>query len=463
MKISKERKLLVLADFITVNLSTFFLFFLKFKSGLFQSTMEHSYAQLFFIMPIIYFFWLTLFHMRDMYRSFYFRSAIEIFLHCISTLTIGVAIVYLVTIELNNPETYFRFPLIIYYLTLVAFVAIGRLSFKLMLNRYLRKGIGLRNALIIGYNKSAKKIVREYLKGSLLGLKIAGFIDDDPDNPEYQGIKTIGNFDNFDKLITKKQIREIIISIESKDPLLINKVILKSKDRNVFYKVVPSLNDIISGNVRTFELFNFTLLELFPDILSPFQRFLKRSIDLIASFILLLVSFPIMIVSAIIIKIDSPGNIIYHQKRIGKDFKEFTVFKFRSMSQDAEATTGAVWATKNDSRITKYGNFMRKTRIDELPQLFNVLIGNMSFVGPRPERKVFVDEFIKNIPFYYKRLHVKPGLTGWAQVKHKYDETVEDVKEKLKYDLFYIENLSLKLDLIIILHTVRTVVNFRGH
>lgn len=401
--------------------------------------------------------------MRDMYRSFYFRSAVEIFLNCVSTLTIGIALVYLITIDLNNPETYFRSTLIIYYMSLIAFVAFGRLSFKLGLNRYLRKGIGLRNALIIGYNKSAKKIVREYLKGSLLGLKIVGFIDDDIDNPEYRGIKTIGNFNNFDKLISSMQIREIIISVEAKDPLLINRIILKSKDKHVFYKVVPSLNDIISGNVRTFELFNFTLLELFPDILSPFQRFLKRAMDVLASFMLLVVSFPVMIISAIVIKIDSPGNIIYHQKRVGKDFKEFTVYKFRSMRKNAEAKTGAVWATKNDPRITKFGNFMRKTRIDELPQLFNVLLGNMSFVGPRPERKVFVDEFIKTIPFYYKRLHVKPGLTGWAQVKHKYDETVEDVKEKLKYDLFYIENLSLKLDFVILLHTIKVVINFRGH
>ncbi|MBN2789066.1 MAG: sugar transferase [Candidatus Delongbacteria bacterium] len=463
MKISKEKKLLVLTDFITINTSTAVLFFIKFKSGLFPSTLDHSYSELLLMMPVIYLFWVIFFHMRDMYRSFYFRSAAEIFLNCLSSLTIGLAIVYMITVELNDPETYFRIPLLIYYFIMISLVAFGRLTFKLTLNKYLRKGIGLRNALVIGYNKSAKKIVREYLKGSLLGLKIVGFIDDDPDNPDYRGIKTIGNFNNFDKLITTEQIREIIISIESKDPLLINKIILKSKDRNVFYKVVPSLNDIISGNVRTYELFNFTLLELFPDILSPFQRFLKRSMDMIASFILLVISLPIMIISAIIIKFDSPGRIIYTQKRVGKDFKEFTVYKFRSMRQDAEAKTGAVWATKNDPRITKFGNFMRKTRIDELPQLINVLLGNMSFVGPRPERKIFVDKFIKNIPFYYKRLHVKPGLTGWAQVKHKYDESVEDVKEKLKYDLFYIENLSLKLDFIILLHTIKVVVNFRGH
>lgn len=461
MRVSNEAKLLAVTDLITINTATFFIFFIKFRSGIFVTFTEHSYSSLIILAPLFYMYWLLIFNIKDLYKSFYFRSAVEIAINCFVAISIGAFILYVLTTV--NLRELAGTGLLIYYVLMLIFVIGGRVLFKLTLNKFLRKGVGVRNALIIGYNKSARKIIREYQKGRLLGLNILGFIDDDPDNPEYRGFRTLGDIDVLGKIIREHSVREIIISVEVKDPFLINEIILSSKDYNVFYKVVPSLEDIISGNVRTYELFGYKLLELFPDLLSPFERMLKRSFDIIAASVMILLSLPVMIVSAVIIKIDSEGDVIYRQKRVGKDFKEFTLYKFRSMKKDAEAATGAVWATRDDPRITKFGMFMRKTRIDELPQLVNVLTGNMSFVGPRPERKVFVDKFIKTIPFYYKRLNVKPGLTGWAQVKHKYDESFEDVKEKLKYDLYYIENLSLKLDIIILFYTAKVVINFKGH
>lgn len=177
---------------------------------------------------------------------------------------------------------------------------------------------------------------------------------------------------------------------------------------------------------------------------------------------LLVVTAPIMILAAILIKITSPGPVVYSQTRVGKGGAHFTIYKFRSMRNDAEAKTGAVWAQKNDPRVTPLGRFLRKSRIDELPQLFNVLRGEMAFVGPRPERPEFVETLSKQIPFYPQRHVVKPGITGWAQINHKYGDTIEDTVQKLEYDLYYIKNLSLALDFLIMFHTAKVMLLSRG-
>lgn len=194
---------------------------------------------------------------------------------------------------------------------------------------------------------------------------------------------------------------------------------------------------------------------------SKFQNKVKRVFDIGMSILIGLLSFPIMIIASVIVRLESPGPIIYSQARVGENEKEFLVYKFRSMRQDAEKD-GAKWAQKNDPRVTKFGNFMRKTRIDELPQLFNVIRGDMSFIGPRPERMVFIKELEKQIPYYGLRHMVKPGLTGWAQVMYPYGATVEDAKYKLEYDLYYIKCYSLYLDLVILLKTFKTVIFGKG-
>ena len=189
---------------------------------------------------------------------------------------------------------------------------------------------------------------------------------------------------------------------------------------------------------------------------------LNRAVNLVLGGIALAVLSPFFVLVAIAIKLESSGPVLYRQPRLGQNGCVFILNKFRSMRQDAEKETGPVWATQQDSRITRVGGFLRRTRLDELPQLFNVLFGHMSFIGPRPERPEFVSELQKQIPYYIERLAVKPGITGWAQVRYRYGSSVEDAVEKLQYDLYYIKNLSLFLDLLIVLNTVQVVLFARG-
>ncbi|MFH1642552.1 MAG: TIGR03013 family XrtA/PEP-CTERM system glycosyltransferase, partial [Nanoarchaeota archaeon] len=192
------------------------------------------------------------------------------------------------------------------------------------------------------------------------------------------------------------------------------------------------------------------------------RRFIKYALDLILSIILLVIFLPVIIITAVLIKIDSRGQVFFSQERVGKDKKLYKIYKFRSMATDAEKQSGPTWADENDNRITRIGKFIRKWRIDEIPQLWNVLKGDMSFVGPRPERDFFVKKLEGIIPYYRERFTVKPGISGWAQVSYGYGASVKDAVEKLNYDLFYIKNLSTLMDLMIILRTIKTVLFGKG-
>jgi exopolysaccharide biosynthesis polyprenyl glycosylphosphotransferase len=231
----------------------------------------------------------------------------------------------------------------------------------------------------------------------------------------------------------------------------------------VSLKIIPDLYDIISGQARTNQIYGFPLIEIMPELMQPWEYAVKRAIDIVFSFVVLFVGLPIWLLVAIAIKLDSKGSIFYMQERVGKDEKHFHIIKFRSMDEEAERHSGPVWANKQDPRITRVGKIIRKLRIDEIPQLINVLDGKMSLVGPRPERPFFVDQLSREIPLYKRRLKVRPGITGWAQVKHKYDESIEDVRKKVQYDLSYIENMSLRMDLKILLNTIAVVLKGEGH
>ena len=216
------------------------------------------------------------------------------------------------------------------------------------------------------------------------------------------------------------------------------------------------------GYGRTNQIYGIPLIEILPQLMPDWEKQIKRLIDIFISIIVILFFSPLWILGAIIIKLSSRGPIFFRQKRVGQNEKIFEILKFRSMVDKAEKETGAVWAAENDPRITRVGNILRKTRIDEIPQFINILFNDMSLIGPRPERPQIVNRLKNKIPLYNRRHRMKPGITGWAQIKGGYDTSIEDVQKKLEYDLFYLENMSLRMDLKIMLRTAYTMIAGKG-
>lgn len=262
--------------------------------------------------------------------------------------------------------------------------------------------------------------------------------------------------------LLEKKVKKIILALDDRRGIFPTRFLLEAKMQGIEVTDFNDLYEDVTGKIAVEKIRPSYLIFANGFKVTPFKRVMKRLFDLIFSLLLLIITAPICLITALLIKLDSKGPIIYKQLRVGKSGKEYYLYKFRSMSQNAESKSGPVWAQENDPRVTAVGAIIRKLRIDEIPQVLNVLKGDMSFVGPRPERPHFVNELKNQIPYYTQRLVVKPGITGWAAVKYKYGSTVEDAIEKMQYDLYYIKHLSLFLDLSIIFHTIKVVITGKG-
>jgi exopolysaccharide biosynthesis polyprenyl glycosylphosphotransferase len=278
---------------------------------------------------------------------------------------------------------------------------------------------------------------------------------------EFKGLPMLGKYSDLPRIVRERRIASIIIGHESSSVQEINRVLAWVVNLPIHIFIIPNLYDVVSGHFRVNLVSRVELKELFAFNMPPWQVFLKRLIDIGVAFVLLLLTAPILLFTALAIKFDSKGPVFYSQERVGLYGRRIMIHKFRSMFTDAEKD-GPQWAKKNDSRITRVGRWIRKMRIDEIPQLLCVLKGDMSMVGPRPERAVFIDKLKNEIPMYMTRLKIKPGLTGWAQVRHHYDNSIEDVRKKLSYDLYYYENMSLLLDIQILFRTIYVVLTGKG-
>jgi sugar transferase (PEP-CTERM system associated) len=320
--------------------------------------------------------------------------------------------------------------------------------------------------LLVGTSAASIELARELFdRRQELGVEIVGFVDPDPARVGAPVINpgVIGTIDDITSLVPRLNVDRVVVSLsDARGRLPMDRLLDVRLRSGVTFDHLASVYEEYTGKIAVENLRPSWFI--FSTGFRKTRALLaaKRVFDIALSLLGLIVGFPIMVGAALLVKLTSRGPIFYHQERVGLGGRTFQVYKFRSMRQDAEAATGPVWSQKNDSRITPTGRFLRRTRLDELPQIWNVLRGDMSIVGPRPERPTFVQELTAKIPFYGQRHVVKPGLTGWAQVRYTYGASVEDAIEKLQYDLYYIKNLSLALDLVIVLETIKTVVLRRG-
>jgi exopolysaccharide biosynthesis polyprenyl glycosylphosphotransferase len=330
--------------------------------------------------------------------------------------------------------------------------------------RKVHKGMIGINTLIIGSNGKALEVFNRIKNEKIPGGNfLLGFVSaTDRENGIMKNhIPCLGYIDNLLQIISDNKIEEVIIAIEGKEFDTIEEIIGLLDSREVTIKAIPSLKDILTGRVKHTAIFGTPLLEISNLLMPVWQSNLKQIMDYLLACVMLLALGPIIIILAVLILLSGKGPVIYAQERIGKNGKPFTIFKFRTMKTDAELDKPLL-SSKNDTRITSFGRFMRKHRFDEIPNLINVIKGEMSLVGPRPERQYFIDQIVKKAP-HYRRLHkVKPGITSWGQVKYGYASDVDSMIERLEYDLLYLENMSLAIDLKIIIYTIINILKGKG-
>jgi len=403
--------------------------------------------------------YVTYFYYLDLYTPDMYRPSRMMFIKLMSACLLATVTLFSIFYMIPSLKTW-RGILLIDTLILPPLILVWRLLFSKV------KGLNLpsKRVLIIGSGDLAKKIGGAIYKQAEHGFQLAGFIDDDPNKLGVSIVNpgVIGGYGDINRLVASDNIDMIIVALPDRRSKLPMSALLDCKLKGISVIEGETFNERLTGNIPLDHLKPSWMVfsDGFKSLRS--RKIVKRSFDLVLAVICLILSAPLMLLTAALVKLESKGPLIFSQVRVGENGKDFNIYKFRSMRQDAEASTGPVWAGATDNRVTRVGKIIRKIRFDEFPQLINILKGDMSFVGPRPERPFFVAKLKETIPYYEMRTVVKPGLTGWAQIKYPYGATTQDALEKLQYDIYYIKNMSPLLDLLIFFWTIKVVLTGKG-
>jgi lipopolysaccharide/colanic/teichoic acid biosynthesis glycosyltransferase len=477
-----ERLFLLAVDLICLHGSTWLTWTLRYRSPFFSDPEP-------FALPLTAYllldaFWILLFALRGQYRKLYHVSRWKSMIEVLRSTVVGLFLLLLASWEPGQTPGAGKLLLPLYAGVVFLGAAFGRVAFRTVQKQLLKRGIGLRPTIIVGDGERAQQLYYQFLNHPAMGhlplgllrtpapekadgtesgsaSAVSGSAADEKDTSSSVSLSNplppppvLGDLKDLEPLLKQHQVRELIVTDARRDVLF--PVIDRGWMSGAEVFIVPDLYDLVLGNVKATGIWGMPTIQVFPQLMPPWGFLLKRTIDIIASLFFLILGAPLLLLVALI-PLESPGgSALFRQTRVGKDGRTFRLLKFRTMHPQCSDTKS------DDDRITRLGHFLRRYRIDEWPQFWNILWGQMALVGPRPEQQQLVDAYIRRMPLYARRHNVRPGLTGWAQVRQAYGESLRDVDSKLSLDLFYLENMTIGLDLKIVLYTIRTILRGEG-